>query len=141
MAVYQRNRNIQKIDWFFDHPAVNFIGGWISLRVSTKFLNFSSPCSQTKKIYRGFVQEKLIEHFYSQNHHGTHRDMIVQIIGSLWSKRSRKARKLLDAQIKNLYPDGLYQKQIIKQEDSFLLQLLVFYLLIIVSDEVLLVNS
>ena len=29
---------------------------------------------------RGFVQEKLIEHFYSQNHHRTHGNMIVQII-------------------------------------------------------------
>ena len=50
----------------------------------TKFRSRFNQYKSNIKLYgegrRGFVQEKLIEHFYSQNHHGTPGDMIAQII-------------------------------------------------------------
>ena len=50
----------------------------------TKFRSRFNQCKSNIKLYgeerRGFVQEKLMEHFYNQNHHGAQRDIIVQII-------------------------------------------------------------
>ena len=50
----------------------------------TKFRSKLNQYKSNIKLYRerrtGYVHEKLIEQFYSQNHHGTHGVMIVLII-------------------------------------------------------------
>ena len=51
------------------------------------------------------------EHFYSQNHHGTHRDMIVQIIDHCDPNDQEKRENLWIYKLKTLYPDGLNQKR------------------------------
>ena len=49
-----------------------------------KFRSRFNQCKSNINLYeegkRGFVEEKLIEHFYVQNHYSTHGDMIVRII-------------------------------------------------------------
>ena len=62
---------------------------------------------------RGFVQEKPIEHFCSQNHHDTHRDMIVQIVDHCGSNDQEKRENFWIHKLKILYPDGLNKKRII----------------------------
>ena len=50
----------------------------------TRFRERFNQYKSNLKLYgegrRDFKQKKLLEHFYSHDHHGTHNDMIVQII-------------------------------------------------------------
>ena len=78
-----------------------------------------------------FGYEKLIEHFCRQNHHGTHRDMNLQIIDHCDPNDQEKQENFWMYKLKTLYRDGLNQKQIIERENSYLLHLSVFCLLII----------
>ena len=55
----------------------------------------------------------VIEYFYSQNHHGTHGDIIVQIIDHCDPKGQEKRENIWIHKLKTLYPDGLNQKRII----------------------------
>ena len=85
----------------------------------TKFRSRFNQYKSNIKLYeegrRGFVQEKLIERFYSQNHHGTHAygDMIVQIINHCDPNDQKKRENFGMHKLKTLYPGGLNQKRII----------------------------
>ena len=56
---------------------------------------------------RDFIQEKLIEHFYSKNHHGMHGDMISQIIDHCGSNDQEKRENFWMHKSKTLYSDSL----------------------------------
>ena len=47
------------------------------------------------------MHKKLIKHFYSQNHHDMHGDMIVQIIDHCVQTIKKSEKVFLEAQIKN----------------------------------------
>ena len=83
----------------------------------TKFRSRFNQYKMNIKLYgarrRGFVQEKLIEHFYSQDHHGTHGDMIVQIIDHCDPNDQEQLENFWMLKLKTLYPDGSNQKGII----------------------------
>ena len=49
----------------------------------------------------GVLHKKLIKHFYSQNHHDMHEDMIVQIIDHCVQTIKKSEKIFLEAQIKN----------------------------------------
>ena len=49
-------------------------------RFRERFNQYKSNLKLHGEGRRDFKQKKLLEHFYSHNHHGTHNDMIVQII-------------------------------------------------------------
>ena len=77
----------------------------------TKFRSRFNQYKSNIKLYgegrRDFVQEKLIEHFYSQNHHGTYGDMIVQIIDHCDPNDQEKRENIWIHKLKTLYLDGL----------------------------------
>ena len=54
-----------------------------------------------------------MEHLYSQNHHGTHGDMIVQIIDHCDPNDQEMRQNFWMHKLKTIYPDGLNQKRII----------------------------
>ena len=61
LTVIRKTITSKKFIDLCDHSAVNFIIGWIerfSLRVFTKFLNFSSPCSQIKEVSSIYLHHK-----------------------------------------------------------------------------------
>ena len=52
---------------------------------------------------RDFKQKKLLEHFYSHEHHGTHNDMIVQIIDFCDPNDQEKRENFWMHQLRTLY--------------------------------------
>ena len=53
-----------------------------------------------------------LEHFYSHDHHGTHNDMIVQIIDFCDPNDQEKRENFWMHKLRTLYPDGLNHKKI-----------------------------
>ena len=86
----------------------------------TKFRSRFNQYKSNIKLYgegrRYFVHEKLIEHFYSQNHHGTHGDMIVQIINQCDPNYQEKRENVWIHKLKTLYPDGLNQSELFNKK-------------------------
>ena len=62
----------------------------------TRFRERFNQYKSNLKLYgegrRDFKQKKLLEHFYSHDHHGTHNDMVVQII-DFWHPNDQEKRE------------------------------------------------
>ena len=82
----------------------------------TKFRQRFNQYKSNLKSYgegrRDFKHIKLLEHFYSHNHHGTHNDMIVQIIDFYDPNDQEKRENFWMRKLRTLYPDGLNHKKI-----------------------------
>ena len=61
---------------------------------------------------RNFKQKKLIEHFYSENHNGTHKGINVKIIGFCHPNDQEKRKNFWMNKLRTLYPVGLNNKHI-----------------------------
>ena len=61
---------------------------------------------------RNFRHRKLIEYFYSENHHAIHQDINVKII-DFWDPNDQEKReKFWMNKLRTLYPESLNYKQI-----------------------------
>ena len=77
----------------------------------TRFSERSDQYKSNWKLYgeerRNFKQKKLLKHFYSHGHHGTHSDMTVQIIDFCDPNDQEKRENFWMHKVRILYPDGL----------------------------------
>ena len=80
--------------------------------------NFRLRFSQYKstiKLYgegrRNSKQEKLIEHFYSENHNSAYQDNNVKLINFCDPNYQRKRENFCMNKLRTLYPEGLNYKQ------------------------------
>ena len=82
-------------------------------KLRQRFNHYKSNLKLYGKGRRDFKQIKLLEHFYSHDHHGKHNDMIAQLIDFCDpnDQEKRENLELLDAQRRTLYPDGLNYKK------------------------------
>ena len=82
----------------------------------TRFRELFNQYKSNLKLYgegrRGFKQKKLLEHFYSHDYHGTHKNMIVQIIDLCDTNDQEKCEGFWMHKLIALYPDGLNHKNI-----------------------------
>ena len=82
----------------------------------TRFGERFNQCKSNLKLYaegrRDFKQKKLLERFYSYNHHGTHNDMIVQIIDFCGPNAQERRENFWMHKLRTLHPDGLNHKKI-----------------------------
>ena len=60
---------------------------------------------------RGFQQEKVIEHFYSTNHHVTYNDLTVQVIDYCDPNDQERREGFWIYHLDTLYPKGLNNKK------------------------------
>ena len=83
----------------------------------TRFREWFNHHKSNLKLYgegrRHFKQKKLLEYFYSHNHNGTHKDMIVQIIDVCDPNYQEKQENFWMHKLRTLYPDGLNHKKLI----------------------------
>ena len=63
---------------------------------------------------RVFQQEKVIEHFYSKNHHGTCNDLTVQIIDSCDPNDQERREDFWIYHLDTLYPKALNNKKALR---------------------------
>ena len=63
---------------------------------------------------RDLKPKKLLEHFYSHDHHGAHNDMIVQIVDFCDPNDQEKQENFWMPKLRTLYPNGLNHKKINK---------------------------
>ena len=61
---------------------------------------------------RNLKQEKLIEHFYSENHNDTYQDINVKIVDFCDPNDQGKVDYFRMNKLRILYPEGLHYKQI-----------------------------
>ena len=59
---------------------------------------------------RGFIQEKLIEHFFNHGHNGSYKDMMIQIIDFCDPNDQEKRGDFWMDKLRTLYPEGLNMK-------------------------------
>ena len=82
----------------------------------TKFRERFNQYKSSLKLYskgrRDFKQKKLLQHFYSRNHQGTHNDMISQIIDFCDPNDQEKQENFWMHKLRTLYPNGLNHKKI-----------------------------
>ena len=82
----------------------------------TKFRERFNQYKSNLKLYgerrRDFKQKKLLEHFYSYDHHGTHNDLIVQIIDFCDLNDQEKREDFWMHKLRTLYPAGLNHKKV-----------------------------
>ena len=82
----------------------------------TRFRELFNQYKSNLKLYgegrRGFKQKKLLEHFYSHDYHGTHKNMIVQIIDLCDTNDQEKCEGFWMHKLIALYPDGLNHENI-----------------------------
>ena len=82
----------------------------------TRFRERFNQYKSNLKLYgegrRDFKQKKLLEHFYSHDHHGTHNDMIVQIIDFCDPNDQEKRENFWMHKLRTLYHHGLNHKKI-----------------------------
>ena len=81
-------------------------------RFTERFNQYKSNLNLYGEGWRDFKQKKLWEHFYSHDHHGTHNDMIVQIIDFCDLNDQEKRENFWMHKLRTLYHDGLNHKKI-----------------------------
>ena len=81
-------------------------------RFRERFNQYKSNLKLHGEGRRDFKQNKLLENFYSNDHHRTHSDMIVQIIDFCDPNDQEKREKFWMHQLRTLYLDGLNHKKI-----------------------------
>ena len=78
-----------------------------------RFNQYKSNLRLYSEGWRDFKQQKLLEYFYSHDHHGAHNDMIVQIIYFCDPNDQEKWENFWIHKLRTLYPDGLNHKKLI----------------------------
>ena len=82
----------------------------------TKFRARFNQYKSNLKLYgesrRESFQEKLIKHFFNHGHHGSYKDMMVQIIDFCDRNDQEKCEDFWMDKLRTLYPEGLNMKRI-----------------------------
>ena len=81
-------------------------------RFRERFNQYKSKLKSYGEGQRDFKQKKLLEHFYNHDNHGTHNDMIFQIIDFCDPNDQEKRENFWMHKLRTLYPDGLNHKKI-----------------------------
>ena len=85
----------------------------------TRFRERFNQYKSNLKLYgegrRDFKQKKLLEHFCNHDNHGTHNDMIFQIIDFCDPNDQEKRENVWMHKLRTLYPDGLNHKKLINE--------------------------
>ena len=97
----------------------------------TRFWDRFNQYKSNLKFYgegRRDFKKKLLEHFYNHDHHGTHNDIIVQIIYFCDPNDQEKRENFWLHKLRTLYPDGLNHKKINQWTFNIFVQLLINFI-------------
>ena len=120
-----QNEKKFKINFHFDCNSANviylltcnickkqYVGSTIT-KFRSRFNQYKSNINLYSQGKRGFMQEKLIEHFFTNGHNGSHKDLKVQIIDFCDPNDPERREDFWIYNLETLSPKGLNTKKII----------------------------
>ena len=89
-----------------------YVGSTVT-KFRSRFNQYKSNINLYGKGQRGFMQEPLIEHFFSNKHNGSHKDIKVQIIDYCDPNNPERREDFWIYHLDTIYPRGLNTRKLV----------------------------